>query len=167
MSTGNRFLGAVALLALAPMTVLADVGHKHGSKKMSMIDYSKVEEHAFGKATDPAAATRVIDVSMTDAMRFEPAVIKVSRGEPLRLKIRNDGKLMHELVLGSREELDQHAEMMRRFPGMEHDEPHMVHVEPGKSGDMGWTFTQKGEYYYGCLVPGHFEGGMIGKVVVE
>ena len=50
---------------------------------------------------------------------------------------------------------------------MEHDEPHMAHVAPGKSGVMGWQFTQAGESFYGCLIPGHFDAGMIGKVTVK
>jgi len=55
---------------------------------------------------------------------------------------------------------------MKRFPGMQHDEPHMVHVAPGKTGEMGWQFTRKGEFYYGCLVAGHWEAGMMGRVKV-
>ena len=30
-----------------------------------------------------------------------------------------------------------------------------------------WEFTKAGEFYYGCLMPGHFEAGMIGKVIVR
>jgi uncharacterized cupredoxin-like copper-binding protein len=50
---------------------------------------------------------------------------------------------------------------------MEHDEPNMLHVAPGKTGDMGWQFTKPGEFYYGCLEPGHFEAGMVGKILVK
>ena len=32
---------------------------------------------------------------------------------------------------------------------------------------MVWQFTKPGEFYYGCLVPGHFEAGMIGRIVVR
>jgi uncharacterized cupredoxin-like copper-binding protein len=78
----------------------------------------------------------------------------------------NKGQVMHEMVLGTMDDLKKHAELMRKHPGMEHDEPHMAHVAPGKSGEMGWQFTQAGEFHYGCLIPGHFEAGMIGKVKV-
>ncbi|MGH9576899.1 MAG: plastocyanin/azurin family copper-binding protein, partial [Terriglobales bacterium] len=27
-------------------------------------------------------------------------------------------------------------------------------------------FTRPGEFHYGCLIPGHFEAGMVGKVRV-
>ena len=84
----------------------------------------------------------------------------------MRFVAANRGKVMHEMVLGTMDELKEHAEMMRKHPGMEHDEPHMLHVQPGKSGEMGWRFTKAGEFYYGCLIPGHFEAGMIGKITV-
>jgi len=129
-------------------------------------DYSKAEETPFGKAADPARARRTVKVAMGDTMRFAPARITVKRGEAVRFVARNDGKLMHEMVLGTRADLEAHAEMMRRHPGMEHDEPHMLHVAPGTSGEMGWRFTKAGEFFYGCLVPGHFEAGMVGTIVV-
>jgi uncharacterized cupredoxin-like copper-binding protein len=50
---------------------------------------------------------------------------------------------------------------------MEHDEPYMAHVAPGKTQRIVWHFTQTGEFYYGCLIPGHFEAGMIGRIVVR
>jgi uncharacterized cupredoxin-like copper-binding protein len=43
----------------------------------------------------------------------------------------------------------------------------MLHVAPGKSGEMGWRFTQPGQFYFGCLEPGHFEAGMVGTIDVK
>jgi uncharacterized cupredoxin-like copper-binding protein len=130
------------------------------------IDYSKVEEMPFGRAADPKKAKRTVKVEMSDQMRFSPAEITVRQGEVVRFVPVNKGQLMHEMVLGTMDELKKHAELMRKFPEMEHDEPHMAHVAPGKSGQMGWQFTKAGEFYYGCLVPGHFEAGMLGRVRV-
>ena len=42
----------------------------------------------------------------------------------------------------------------------------MTHVAAKKSATMVWQFTRPGEFYFGCLVPGHFEAGMIGKITV-
>ena len=50
---------------------------------------------------------------------------------------------------------------------MEHDEAHMAHVAPGKSGTIGWRFNKPGTLYFACLIPGHFEAGMVGKIIVE
>lgn len=43
----------------------------------------------------------------------------------------------------------------------------MAHVKPGAKGEIVWQFTQAGEYPFACLIPGHFEAGTIGKVVVK
>ncbi|MDW8468952.1 MAG: plastocyanin/azurin family copper-binding protein [Burkholderiales bacterium] len=74
---------------------------------------------------------------------------------------------MHEMVLGTLEELKAHAELMRKHPAMEHDEPWMAHVAPGKSATLHWQFTRAGEFHYGCLIPGHFEAGMVGRITVK
>jgi uncharacterized cupredoxin-like copper-binding protein len=43
----------------------------------------------------------------------------------------------------------------------------MAHVKPGNTEEIVWQFTQAGAFYYACLIPGHFEAGMIGKIVVR
>ena len=157
-----RFLIAAVLAALAN-TVLA-----HGEKSHApAFDYSKAEATPFGIAADPRQAKRTIRVGMTDDMRFTPAQITVRRGEVVRFVAANKGKVLHEMVLGTKEELDRHAELMKKFPGMEHDEPHIAHVAPGKTGEIGWRFTQPGTFYFGCLIPGHFEAGMVGRITVR
>ena len=125
------------------------------------------EEHAFGRQGDPKKVTRTVSVDMADTMRYSPSEIAIKRGETIRFEVKNSGKTMHEIVFGTMKELKEHAELMRKHPGMEHDEPYMAHVAPGKSERIVWQFTKAGEFYYGCLIPGHFEAGMIGKVIVK
>ena len=125
------------------------------------------EEKTFGREGDPKKVTRTLKVDMNDDMRFRPGTIRVKRGDVIRFEARNSGKVMHEMVLGTMEELKEHAELMRKHPGMEHDEPYMAHVAPGKTQTIVWQFTKAGEFYYGCLIPGHFESGMIGKIIVR
>ena len=156
---------AVLAIALGAITAQAHDG-KAGAEK-PRYDYSKAPETAYGKAFDPRKAKREIRVDMADTMRFSPAQVTVKRGETVRFLARNRGHQVHEMVLGTRKELEDHAELMRKHPGMEHDEPNMVHVAPGKNGLIGWHFTRQGEFYYGCLIPGHFEAGMIGRIVVK
>jgi uncharacterized cupredoxin-like copper-binding protein len=152
----------------AVAVAVAPLAFAHGEKPHAAerIDYSKAEEHPFGRAADPKKAKRTIGVEMTDQMRFRPPDITVKRGEVVRFIPVNKGQVLHEMVLGTMEDLKAHAELMRKYPGMEHDEPHMAHVAPGKSGEIGWQFTHAGEFYFACLIPGHFEAGMIGKVTV-
>ena len=141
-------------------------GEAEGKKRWSHAA-AQIEEKPFGRAGDPKRVNRAVRVDMSDAMRFSPAEIRVKRGETVRFTVKNSGKQLHEMVLGSMTELKEHAEMMKKFPGMEHDEPYMVHVRPGRSERLVWQFTKPGEFYYGCLIPGHFEAGMVGKIIVE
>lgn len=139
----------------------------HGESVKPTAKKATVEEKAFGREGDPKKITRTIPVDMSDSMRYSPMEITVKRGDTVRFIARNSGKVMHEMVLGTMPELKEHLELMRKHPGMEHDEPHMAHVKPARTSDMVWQFTKAGEFYYGCLMPGHFEAGMVGKVIVK
>ena len=80
--------------------------------------------------------------------------------------MKNEGKQSHELVLGTKSELDEHAALMLKFPDMEHDEPYMAHVAAGKTGEIIWNFNKAGEFDFACLIAGHYQAGMVGKIVV-
>ncbi len=100
-------------------------------------------------------------------MRFTPAELVIRRGETVRLIASNRGQVLHEMVLGTPQKLREHAELMRKFPGMEHEEAHMTHVKPGQNGEIVWQFDRPGEFQFACLLPGHFEAGMVGTLVVK
>lgn len=61
----------------------------------------------------------------------------------------------------------EHAALMRKFPDMEHEEAYMAHAEPAKAGTMVWHFNRAGEFEFACLIAGHFEAGMMGKIIVK
>lgn len=124
------------------------------------------EQKPWGIAGDARDAKRTIEIRMLDTMRFVPDRIGVREGETVRLVLRNAGKTMHELVLGTRQVLDEHAALMMRFPDMEHDEPYMAHVAPGRRGEIVWTFNRAGEFDFACLIAGHYQAGMVGRVRV-
>ncbi|HWI35815.1 MAG TPA: cupredoxin family protein [Burkholderiales bacterium] len=148
----------LAFVAALLFSVPAAAQHSHGAH---------AHETAFGRPADPAKATRTIRMDMTDNMRFTPAEIRVKRGELVRFVPTNKGLVTHEMVLGTMAGLRRHAEEMRGHSPMSHDDAHSAQVAPGQAGNIGWQFTQPGEFYYACLVPGHFEAGMIGKVIVS
>jgi uncharacterized cupredoxin-like copper-binding protein len=166
MTPNIKHLAITTLAALALTSAGAHENGKHPDKPGTS-DPGKVEDTAFGRQGDPAKAARTIRVDMADTMRFTPADITVKRGETVKLVATNNGQVLHEMVLGTSEELKKHAAMMKKFPGMEHDEPYMTHVKPGKSGQIVWQFTKPGEFQFACLIPGHFEAGMVGKVTVK
>ena len=116
-----------------------------------------------GVATD---ATRTIVIHTTDMMRFNPSLLAILQGQTVRMRITNDGKLTHEFVLGTKDEIAEHARVMREMPDMVHTDANSARVAPGKSADIVWTFTQAGTFLYACLIPGHWEAGMQGTITV-
>ena len=124
------------------------------------------ESAAIGVPGDAKSVNRTVNIVMSDNMRYTPSSIKVKNGETIRFVLKNKGKLEHEMVLGSAKELKQHAELMKKNPHMEHDEPNQVSVGPGKTKELIWQFTQSGNVDFACLEPGHMEAGMVGKVRV-
>jgi uncharacterized cupredoxin-like copper-binding protein len=159
---------AVAACAFALLATNAQAhgdDHKTGHKPPNTAVVK--EQKPWGIAGDATAAVRTIRVSMNDQMRFVPDRINIREGETVLLVVKNDGKLMHEFVIGTKKELDEHAALMKKFPNMEHDEPYMVHVAPGRTGEIVWTFNRAGDFDFGCLIAGHYEAGMVGKIQVN
>ena len=113
-----------------------------------------------------ADVDRRIDVQMDDRMRFEPSSIDVKAGETVRFHVSNTGDQPHEMVIGEIEDLKAHAKAMRQHPGMSHDEPNMIQLDAGESGNLVWRFTQAGQIDFACLLPGHLEAGMKGQIDV-
>ena len=158
----------VLIMAVGSLT-LASAALSHGDSDAKPRKASAAEKAvtASGRMGDPAKVSRTIEVGMDDSMHFTPGNLVIRRGATIRFKVSNDGKLMHEMVIGTMKELKEHAELMEKFPGMEHDEPYIAHVAPGKEESIVWQFTQAGEFHYACLIPGHMEAGMIGRITVK
>ena len=154
---------AVALLSCTlGIPVLAHEPAKHAKKPIAVLK----EQKPWGIAGDAKGVTRTIRITMGDNMRFTPNTIDVKEGDVVKFIVGNGGKLLHEMVIGTKAELDQHAALMMKHPGMEHDEPYMAHVSPGKKENLVWNFNRAGEFDFACLVPGHYEAGMRGKIRV-
>jgi uncharacterized cupredoxin-like copper-binding protein len=148
-------------LAGGPVLAHGDAQHKKPAGAV------KKEQKDWGIAGDAKAAKRTIEISMSDAMRFTPDTITVRRGETVKFVFRNVGKQLHEFVLGTKKELEEHAALMMKFPNMEHDEPYMAHVPPGTTGRIVWTFNRPGDFDFACLIAGHYQAGMVGRITVS
>ena len=113
---------------------------------------------SIGSPGDPGKISRTVEITMADN-RFKPSEINVKQGETIKFLLKNTGKKKHEMMIGTPEELDKHAKMMKKFPDMEHpDEPNMISVNPGKTGELVWHFTEAGTINFSCPMPGHSKG---------
>ena len=161
----RAWLAVAVLLSLAAAApaALAHGDAAHAKPAASI----KKEQKDWGIAGDLRQVRRSIDITMSDTMRFSPDRIEVRQGETVKFRIRNSGRMLHEMVIGSPAELREHAALMLKFPNMEHDEPYMAHVPQGKTGEMVWHFNRTGDFDFACLIAGHFQAGMVGKISVR
>lgn len=166
---------SILMLATLPALALAAGDHGMDSHQMQGNDMAGMHKEMpgdmhtsmAGKPGDPAKVSRTIEITMDDSMRFTPSRISVNTGETVRFFIKSAGKVPHEMVIGTMDELKEHAEMMRKMPGMQHAEPNMITLGPGQRGGIVWQFDKAGAVNFACLVPGHMEAGMVGKIEVE
>ena len=156
----KRIALAALLATLAPIAAVSapgTTGHNH-------------ETFTAGEPGDPKKPARVVPITMKEEdgkMLFIPDRVEVRKGEQIKFVLRNNGELAHEFMLASKAENDKHAELMQKYPDMEHDDPNGKTLQTKKSTELVWKFTKAGEFEFACLIPGHREAGMHGKVIVK
>ena len=128
------------------------------------------EHFSAGEPGNPKKPAHTVNVIMSDSdgtMRFVPDRLDVKKGEQVQFIIQNKGALKHEFTLASVQDNNKHAELMKKYPDMEHDDPNAKSVDPGKTAEILWRFTKAGTFEFACLIPGHRESGMRGTVAVK
>ena len=153
-------------MAVLPFLLLAaGPAQAHGPE-----EHGSAPAAAIGEPGDAAAQSRTIEITMQEGdgkMSFTPDVITVTKGEQVRLHLKNVGDLEHEFMIGTPEEIAEDAETMKAMPDMKHDSPYAQRFAPRASGSIVLKFTETGEFDFACLIPGHMEAGMKGKIIVK
>jgi uncharacterized cupredoxin-like copper-binding protein len=157
-AVGALLMSGAAILAMdVAMTMPASAHDDHG-------------RFSAGEPGDPAKPVRVIKVRMYEGggkMGFEPARVEVRRGRQVRFLLHNDGEEDHEFILATVPENRKHAQIMKKYPEMEHDDPNGKRVLPHGNGEVVWKFTKRGKFEFACLIPGHYAKGMFGQIIVK
>ena len=155
------------LIAFSALFTMATNTFSHESTPHKAKTSAVVKEQKdWGIAGDAKSVKQTITLTMGDNMRFTPDALTLKQGQTVRFIVKNQGKQLHEMVMGTKKELDAHAALMLKFPTMEHDEPYMAHVAAGKSQELIWTFNRAGDFEFACLIAGHYQAGMVGKITV-
>ena len=155
----NRSFLAAALCTAALATIPVTPGHSHDATHFSA-----------GEPGNHKRPARVIVVTMKEGdgkMLYFPDKIEVRKGEQIRFILQNTGELDHEFLLATTEENLKHGEVMKKYPDMEHDDPNGKRLKPKGKSEIVWRFSKAGEFEFACLIPGHREAGMLGKVIVK
>ena len=142
-------------------------GHAHGAEDAHVTPANAPMQSAL-------VVDRTLQVDMNDTMRFTPDLLQVAAGETLKLVVHNSGKLPHEMVLGSEAALKAHAIEMKQSAGHADGHAHAsgnellaLSVKPGETKEWVIRFDQTQTLQMACLIPGHFEAGMKGQVIVQ
>ena len=164
-----QWAGMAAIVALAGVVAAlvhltgSDMAHEHGAA-------AHTKMFAVGEPADPTKDFRVVELAMSEGngtMSFAPKLVEVKAGEQIKFVIKNTGALDHEFKLDSSDQIAKHKIAMEKNPEMIHDDPNGTRLEPSKSGEVFWKFSKAGTFEFACLIPGHSEAGMHGKVVVK
>ncbi len=149
----------VALLGIATAAVAAG-SHSGGHDKL-----------AIGQPGKKAKVTKTVQITMSEddegKMLFTPAKLSFNEGQTVRLKFVNNGNADHEFVMDDEKAIMEHKQLMEQFPEMEHDDANAIRLAPGEKGEFIWTFGKTGDFMFACLVPGHYEAGMHGKLDID
>ena len=185
---------ALALtLSLSTGAIAAGQHRVAHDKGITSIEHDEGKGHPNGsKVGRPGKASevsRTITITMTDN-RYTPENIEIRKGETIRFVMKNDGEFVHEFNIGTAETHKTHqqemmlmvdhgvlepdrinyARMKMDMGGgktMEHNDPNSALLEPKKSGEIIWKFDTDATLEFACNIPGHYESGMVGKIIVH
>ncbi len=107
--------------------------------------------------------TTSINVTMTD-FAFSPNVFTIPAGQPITFKAQNNGAVAHSFVI-----MQAGHEIHDHFTQADQSNVYwqQSEVQPGQSAQASFTApTQPGTYQVVCANAGHFEAGMVAKLVV-
>ena len=94
---------------------------------------------------------------------FSPAELRVVEGTRVRFVVVDGDPINHELIVGPPSVHARHA----RGTEAEHPSiPGEVSVGPGGTAVTTFRFADAGTFEFACHLPGHYEFGMRGEVVV-
>ena len=142
-----------------------------------------------GEKGDPKSVDRTINIKMYDNY-YEPSLIKIKKGETIKFIVENLGDMVHEYNIGTKEmhmkhqpemqKLVEHGillvdkidkvkmkEMAKNDHSLAHAHTNSVMLEPKKTGEIIWKFSKDLNLEIACNVPGHYEVGMIGQIIIE
>ncbi len=118
---------------------------------LSLIILGSLAWAGCGQASVPAALASGEVIISAKEWQFEPSTVRLEAGKPIKLTLRNEGKIEHNAFI----------------PGIGADGKDVqVGVKAGESSTVEFTPANSGTYEITCTLPAHKDAGMTGKVDV-
>lgn len=132
--------------------------HETGHYEAGMLGYIQVvgpDVPSVGTAKVP----RIAPITMTDALKFDPATEAVAAGETVSFVLVNAGTVTHEFLLGP--EAAVAADKGDGKTALE-----VPDIKGGHVAELTYTFPATGAFAFACHETGHYEAGMKGTVTL-
>jgi len=159
--------GVLGTVFISLLSLTAWYGFSHNPQQSAVHSHAPIAPPSSPVLT-ALRVDRTLTIRMDDTMRFQPDHIEMRVGETLRLVFHNAGKMKHEWVLGTLDDLQAHKEGMAATAT--HEDHHAgntaITLDPGATGELILQIRQPGRYHIACLIPGHEEAGMRGQLTV-
>ena len=146
---------------------ISQLSFAHGDQHKKMNQQASFQQEEWGIGGTKNEVNRTIAISMGDDMKFKPEKINIKVGETIRFEIKNNGKLLHEMVIGTKQVLDKHAEMMAKASQIWSMMSRIWRMyRPVKMVKLFGNSIEPGTFDFACLIAGHYQAGMVGKIEV-
>jgi azurin len=129
----------------------------------------------------PAGAVKTFTLTGSDNMRYTPAVIRVKAGDKVKVTLKVVSA-MPKMAMGHNFVLLKAGADAATVAGDSVSARDTDYVSPkskaqviayttiaggGESVSVDFTAPAAGKYQFICTFPGHFQGGMVGQLIVE
>jgi uncharacterized cupredoxin-like copper-binding protein len=168
LQRAQRLLAACVVLvsaAWAPSVFARDPGEEHDHHAGGV-----ESKFSFGEPGVLSKVGRVVAIVMRETS-FEPNALDVKAGETIRFVVTNKSAIDHDFTLGDAATQSAHrkemAEAVESGGAHHHHEANAITVKASETRQLIWTFTKPGRVEFDCNVPGHFEAGMGGVILVK
>ena len=98
-----------------------------------------------------------VQVTITE-YKFDSSLTTFSVGTPYHFVLNNKGTLAHDWMIIPQGETNEDKALVKAEDS---------DLQPAKTLTKDFTFTQPGNYEFACHVQGHYEAGMVLKIVAK
>ena len=140
-----------------------------------------------GEEGNMSEVSKVIEVKMYDNY-YEPSEFKINKNQTIKFIVYNYGELVHEfniatkemhfkhqpemmkmvvneIIVGGKINKNKMKEMSKTDHSMSQSHSNSVLLEPNQSAELIWKFNTDSSLEAACNIPGHYESGMVAKII--